>query len=229
MTAELSQAFRTKREGVAFVLDALAEAFPGDPLRVYTVDGRFLDAGGGPGRPARGRRVQLGGHGHARRPVTSRTRILIDIGTTSTDIIPIAGGRVAARGPHRPGAALERRAGLHRRAPHAGRGGGAATVPLGADAPAVSAEGSPRWATCTCGWARSTPADYTVPTPDGRPATREFAGERLARVVCADREMLDEAAIDAHRAGAGGRAARAGGRGMRRVPHRATRSCDRRS
>ena len=29
MTAELSQAFRTKREGVAFVLDALARAFPG--------------------------------------------------------------------------------------------------------------------------------------------------------------------------------------------------------
>src|SRR5439155_1610627 len=36
------------------------------------------------------------------------------------------------------------------------------------------------------------PADYSVPTPDGRPTTREFAGERLARVVCADREMLDE-------------------------------------
>jgi hypothetical protein len=31
-----------------------------------------------------------------------------------------------------------------------------------------------------------------VPTPDGRPATREFAGERLARVICADRELLDE-------------------------------------
>jgi aspartokinase-like uncharacterized kinase len=35
------------------------------------------------------------------------------------------------------------------------------------------------------------PEDYTVPAPDGRPATREYAGERLARVVCADREMLD--------------------------------------
>jgi probable H4MPT-linked C1 transfer pathway protein len=41
------------------------------------------------------------------------------------------------------------------------------------------------------------PEDYTVPTPDGRPATREFAGERLARVVCADRELLDAAAVDA--------------------------------
>src|SRR5207249_11462298 len=35
-------------------------------------------------------------------------------------------------------------------------------------------------------------SDYAVPTPNGRPATKEFAGERLARVVCADREMLEE-------------------------------------
>ena len=39
------------------------------------------------------------------------------------------------------------------------------------------------------------PEDYTVPTPDGRPATREYAGERLARVICADRELVDEAAL----------------------------------
>jgi uncharacterized hydantoinase/oxoprolinase family protein len=41
------------------------------------------------------------------------------------------------------------------------------------------------------------PADYTCPTPDGRPATRQFAGERLTRIVCADRDMLDDPAIDA--------------------------------
>jgi hypothetical protein len=40
------------------------------------------------------------------------------------------------------------------------------------------------------------PAAYTVPTPDGRPATRVYAGERLARVVCADRELVDAAALD---------------------------------
>jgi hypothetical protein len=39
-------------------------------------------------------------------------------------------------------------------------------------------------------------AGYTAPTPDGRPATRDFAGERLARTVCADRELLDESDID---------------------------------
>ena len=45
-------------------------------------------------------------------------------------------------------------------------------------------------------WRRDlAPGDYTVPTPDGRPATRTFAGERLARVVCADCDMLDDAAV----------------------------------
>jgi probable H4MPT-linked C1 transfer pathway protein len=38
--------------------------------------------------------------------------------------------------------------------------------------------------------------DYTCRAPDGRPATRVFAGERLARMVCADRDMLDNSAID---------------------------------
>jgi uncharacterized hydantoinase/oxoprolinase family protein len=44
-----------------------------------------------------------------------------------------------------------------------------------------------------------TAEDYSAPTPDGRPATREFVRERLARIVCADREMLDDTAISASR------------------------------
>jgi probable H4MPT-linked C1 transfer pathway protein len=34
--------------------------------------------------------------------------------------------------------------------------------------------------------------DYTCETPDGRGRSRDEAGARLARVVCADLEMLDE-------------------------------------
>src|ERR1700722_6703387 len=39
MTAELSQTFCTKREGVTFVLDAIEQAFPSSQLCVYAVDG----------------------------------------------------------------------------------------------------------------------------------------------------------------------------------------------
>src|SRR4051794_32014700 len=49
MTAELSDAFRTKREGVAFVLDA-AEAALGE-LRVLTVSGELVPAAAARSRP----------------------------------------------------------------------------------------------------------------------------------------------------------------------------------
>src|SRR5215208_3049198 len=42
MTAELSQAFRTKREGVGFVLDAVETAFAGGAHYVYTAGGSFV-------------------------------------------------------------------------------------------------------------------------------------------------------------------------------------------
>jgi uncharacterized hydantoinase/oxoprolinase family protein len=38
---------------------------------------------------------------------------------------------------------------------------------------------------------------YDCPTPDGRPATNEFARERIARLVCSDVEQLEAAEIDA--------------------------------
>ena len=43
MTAELSQFFRTKRDGVNYVLDAVEHAFPKAQIFAYTVDGRFLE------------------------------------------------------------------------------------------------------------------------------------------------------------------------------------------
>src|SRR5690349_1119263 len=51
MTAELSQAFRTKREGVAFVLDAVAAAFPAEEVRVFTTDASFVSPAAARARP----------------------------------------------------------------------------------------------------------------------------------------------------------------------------------
>src|SRR5207244_3927663 len=71
----------------------------------------------------------------------------------------------------------------------------APTVPVGGRPTGVSAEGFALAGDVHVWRGDLAAADYSVPTPDGRPATREFAGERLARVVCADREMLDETDI----------------------------------
>jgi probable H4MPT-linked C1 transfer pathway protein len=194
MTAELSQAFRTKREGVGFVLDALAAAFPADPIRVYTVAGRFV----GP-EEARARPLDAGASNWvATATLVARLvpdAILLDIGTTSTDIIPIAAGRVAARGRTDPARLLTGEL-IYTGAVRTPVEALVREVPLWDGVAGVSAEGF-----ATAGdahvWLGTLSAEaYTAPTADGRPVTRELAGERLARVVCGDREMLDQAAID---------------------------------
>lgn len=195
MTAELSQFFRVKRDGVAFVLDAVERAFPGAEIGVYTVDGRFLDLATARREPiavaaanwaATARAVALG----------IADALLIDIGTTTTDIIPVVGGRLAAVGRTDP----ERLASgelVYTGALRTPAEAMADTVPLHGGPAGVSAEGFAIAGDVHLWRGDLAPADYTVPAPDGRPATREFAGERLARVVCGDRELLDEEDVDA--------------------------------
>ena len=195
MTAELSQAFRTKREGVAFVVDAVERAFPGADIAVYAVGGEFVDPG-----EARRRALEVAASNWAATArMVARTWpecLLVDIGTTSTDIIPVAKGRVVATGwtdPDRLASGELVYTGALRTPAEAV----AAAVPFRGGPCAVSAEGFALIGDAHLWAGRLRLQDYSVATPDGRPATREFAGERLARVVCGDRELLDEAAIDA--------------------------------
>jgi (4-(4-[2-(gamma-L-glutamylamino)ethyl]phenoxymethyl)furan-2-yl)methanamine synthase len=194
MTAELSQAFRTKREGVSFVLDALEAAFPGAALYVYTVDGRFV----GPAE-ARERPLSVGAsnwvataHWVAR---TIPTCVLIDIGTTSTDLIPIVEGRVVAQGHTDPERLLSGEL-VYSGALRTPAEAVARDVPLWGGQAGVSADGFALIGDAHLWRGQLSSEDYTCRAPDGRPATRAFAGERLARMVCADRDMLDDSAID---------------------------------
>jgi probable H4MPT-linked C1 transfer pathway protein len=193
MTAELSQMFRTKRDGVAFVLDALEAAFPASAIRVYAVDGRWL-------APEEARQAPVA-VAAANWAATARAiaghhpdALLVDIGTTTTDIIPIVGGAVAAEGltdPERLASGELVYTGALRTPTEAIL----THVPFRGMRAGVSAEGFALAGDVHVWRGDLAPADYTCPTPDGRPPTRELAGERLARVVCADRELLDEAAV----------------------------------
>jgi probable H4MPT-linked C1 transfer pathway protein len=120
--------------------------------------------------------------------------LLVDIGTTTTDLVPIVGGEVAAAGwtdPERLASGELVYTGALRTPAEAI----ASCVPLGDALAGVSAEGFALSGDVHVWRGDLDPADYSCATPDGRPATREFAGERLARVVCADREMLDDDAV----------------------------------
>ena len=195
MTAELSDAFRTKREGVAFVLDAAEEALGDRPLSVLTTAGELVTVEEARARPwdvAAANWVATalavaGEHPDA---------LLIDVGSTTTDVVPIAGGRVAATGYDD----LERllagelvytgvlRTNLAAIAPRVPVRGG--WCPVASEYFAISAD-------VHLVLGDLTNEAYDCPTPDGRPATAAFARERIARVVCSDVEQLDAGEVDA--------------------------------
>jgi probable H4MPT-linked C1 transfer pathway protein len=194
MTAELSQFFRVKRDGVAFVLDAVRGAFPAAAVRVYTVHGAFLSPDDARAAPLA---VAAANWAATARAVARLIpdAILVDIGTTTTDIIPIAGGVVRAMGWTDP-ARLASGELLYMGAVRTPVEAITHTVPLGDGDAGTSAEGFAIAGDVHLWRGTLDAAAYTAPTPDGRPATRIYAGERLARVVCADREMIDAAALD---------------------------------
>jgi hypothetical protein len=194
MTAELSQLFRTKREGVGFVLDAMERAFPHDRIAVHTVGGLFITPDEGRRRPLD---VAASNWAATAALVASfePDAILIDIGTTTTDIIPIAGGQVRAAGRTDP-ERLQSGELVYTGALRTPAEAMVQDVPIPGGRAGVSAEGFALIGDALVWLGRLDSGACTAPTPDGRPPTREFAGERLARLVCADREILDEAAID---------------------------------
>ena len=193
MTAELSQAFRTKREGVGFVLAALGAAFPGEAVRVYTVDGRFLDPAEARERPLE---VAAANWAATARFVGREIAdcLLVDIGTTSTDVIPIVGGEPAALGRSDPERLLSGEL-VYTGALRTPVEAVARTVPLWGGHCPLAPERFALIGDVYLWVGALDAADYSITPPDGRPATREFAGERLARSVCADAEMLDEDAV----------------------------------
>jgi probable H4MPT-linked C1 transfer pathway protein len=218
MTAELSQAFRTKREGVGFILDALQAAFPGDDLHVYSVGGRFV-------RPEEARRLPLdvaAANWAATAGLVARsipTCVLIDIGTTSADLIPIVNGRVVVQGNTDPGRLLSGEL-VYTGALRTPVEAVAHQVPLWGGTSGVAAEGFAIIGDAHLWLGRLGPEDYTCPPPDGRLPTRESAGERLARVVCGDREMLDDGAIDVIAAALAGAQVRAVAAALERIVER---------
>ena len=194
MTAELSQAFRTKREGVSYILDALEAVLPPEQLFIYTVHNQFL-------RPAEARRTHLAvaasnwaATAHWIAPIVP-TCVLIDIGTTSTDLIPIIDGRVAAEGLTDPERLLSGEL-VYSGALRTPAEAVSAQVPLWGGTSTVSADGFALIGDAHIWLGNLSESEYTCPAPDGRAANRRFAGERLARMVCADRDMLDDPAID---------------------------------
>jgi hypothetical protein len=195
MTAELSDAFRTKREGVAFVLDAAQDALGDRPLSVLTTAGELIGVEAARARPHDVAAANWVATALAVADVHPDA-LLVDVGSTTADVVPISGGRVAATGRDDLARLLAGelvytgvlRTNLAAIAPRVPVRGG--WCPVASELFAISAD-------VHLLLGHLAPGAYDCATPDGRPASEVFARERIARLVCADVEQLGADEIDA--------------------------------
>jgi probable H4MPT-linked C1 transfer pathway protein len=186
MTAESCDCFTTRSEGVRAVVNALARALPARPLAVWGLDARFhstedvlddpLVAAAANWLALAEAAAQVAGAGAG---------LLVDVGSTTTDLVPLRDGRAEPRGrTDRERLALGELvyAGV-RRTPVCAL---AESLPYRGLATALAAE---VYATTldvflTLGRTDEDPSD--LDTADGRPATADDARARLARMVGED-------------------------------------------
>jgi (4-(4-[2-(gamma-L-glutamylamino)ethyl]phenoxymethyl)furan-2-yl)methanamine synthase len=195
MTAELCDCYPTKAVGVVAILDAAVAGLAGREIIVWGIDGEFhsvAEVRRNPQIAAAANWLALAALGARLLPETRG--ILIDIGTTTTDLIPLASGRVAARGrsdTERLQTGELVYAGV-RRTPICAL---ATELPLRGIPTGIAAEmfASTLDVYLILGDIESEPANHS--TADGRAATADAARDRLARMVGADRDSFS--ALDA--------------------------------
>jgi (4-(4-[2-(gamma-L-glutamylamino)ethyl]phenoxymethyl)furan-2-yl)methanamine synthase len=193
-TAELSDAFRTKHEGVEFVLDAAEAALAGPLLLAFTTAGELVSL-----TEARARAPEVAAANWMASALAVAAvcpdALMVDVGSTTADVVPIATGRVVATGRTDldrllagelvyTGALRTNLAAIAPRVPVRER-----SCPVASELFAISAD-------VHLILGHLAPGAYTCATPDGRPATVEFARERVARLVCADAEQIVAEEID---------------------------------
>lgn len=97
MTGELSDVFADRAEGVSYLVQLMQRVAAGQALRVYAGGLGFLEPD-----DARNRTLEVASaNWHATAAVVARRyrdALLVDVGTTTTDLIPIKDGAVAAHG-----------------------------------------------------------------------------------------------------------------------------------
>jgi probable H4MPT-linked C1 transfer pathway protein len=184
MTGELCDCFETKRAGVSAILDAVETVAGGVPVRVLQTDGGLVGLAAARASPLRTAASNwLGLAEYAVRFLPGRCGLLIDAGSTTTDIIPVVEGKPAPAGR----TDLDRLrsqellyTGVRRTPVCALMGLSGAAELFATTLDAYLLLGLIPEDAGDCG------------TADGRPATRAKAHARLARMLCADGESLSE-------------------------------------
>jgi probable H4MPT-linked C1 transfer pathway protein len=184
MTGELCDCFASKREGVGAILDAVERVAQGRPVRIWTTAGCFVSPDEARAQPLTAAAANwLALATLAGRQAPAGGAVLIDIGSTTTDLIPLRDGKPAPRGRTDP----------ERLRAHELVYAGVLRTPLCA---VLGLEAAAELFATTGDVFRvlgSLPEDpHDCNTADGRPATRLASHARLARMLCADLDTTAE-------------------------------------
>jgi hypothetical protein len=194
-TAELVDVFASKREGVLHVLEAAAQALPGRRLRVMTTAGELIGLDQARAEPLR----CAAANWMATALLVARSlpdAILLDCGGTTTDLIPIVAGEVAAAG-HTDVERLLAGELVYTGALRTNVAAVLPQVPIGGKPCPVSSELFAIAADAHLLRGNLTPEQCTCTFPDGRGTSAGEVSSRLARVVCADPEQLADGDLEA--------------------------------
>jgi hypothetical protein len=188
MTGELCDVFRTKREGVIEIVEAVCSAFGDNACRFMSLDGALLTRSKSLASPKK----LVAANWVAGALVVGRKHpncLLIDVGSTTTDIIPVRKGKPNTLG----------RTDFQRlRAGELVYTGVLRTplpcicseVQLGGEKIGVAAENFAIMADVYRVLGMLKEEDYTCETPDGRGKDKESCMRRVARAFCSDLEEL---------------------------------------
>jgi probable H4MPT-linked C1 transfer pathway protein len=197
MTAELCDVFLSKAQGVTAILEMVEEVFTGVPIYVWTTNGVFVRPSEIKNNPLQAAAANwlASAEALAVSPLLAgESALLADMGSTTTDLLPVASGKVLAKG----------RTDTERLWQGELLYTGTLRTDIQAILDEVYLDGSP------CGVAREyfavsadayrflgliTEAEYDVPTPDGKGKDPEACAKRLARVIAAEPEEVGEKAI----------------------------------
>lgn len=187
MTGELADCFETKAQGVDFILSAVEQVAGSRPVVVWQTGAEFL-------APEVAREIPLmvaAANWHALatwvgRMVPQGLSLLIDIGSTTTDIIPLLNGvpiptgltdreRLASGELVYSGVRRTPLCALSQTVPFRG-----AACPVAAELFATTLD-----VFLMSGQTEEDPHD--LDTANGRPATKHDAHDRIARMICCDR------------------------------------------
>jgi len=195
MTAELSDAYMTKKEGVHNVLDCITEVFDDVPTFVLDVEAKMLPVKDARREPLKVASANWAATGWMISQLIKKC-IVVDVGSTTTSIIPVINGKLAAEGK------TDLRKLQNGELVYSGalRTNVAAIVngiPVRGRRARVSSELFAQSGDVHLLLDNIREEEYTAETCDGRGKTRREAMARLARVVCADIDMLTEQEITA--------------------------------